>query len=60
MKSRFSISRWLRRKRRDRPTPGGYFTVLFDPEGRLMVCEDGVWKIFELDATGRPKAGNPA
>ena len=58
MKTR--IRKWLERSRAaKRPDPGAYFSVLFDPEGRLMVCEDGVWKIFELDNRGQVKAGGP-
>jgi hypothetical protein len=55
MKSR--ITKWLRRKgTAPRPDPGAYVSVLFDPEGRLMVCEDGVWKVFELDSRGKVRA----
>lgn len=60
MKTR--IKDWLRRgsERRGntrKSSPGDYFTVLLDPEGRLLVCEDGVWKVFELDEAGRMRAG---
>jgi len=51
MKAR--IKNWLGRKGRTRQSaPAAYFTVLFDPEGRLMVCEGGVWKVFELNGGG--------
>jgi hypothetical protein len=59
------IARWLRRKKnkaidKARLDPArAYFSVLFDPDGRLMVCEDGVWKVFELDHLGKVRASLP-
>lgn len=64
MKSLRIIARWLRRKRnKPRLDPArSYFSVLFDPDGRLLVCEDGVWKAFELDPShhrGQVRASLP-